>query len=221
MLGDPPDHHAMTAPASPVLYTFRRCPYAMRARLALRASGLAYEHREIELKHKPEHLLTLSPKGTVPVLWLPAQAQVIDQSLDIMLWALQQHDPQQWLPTDANVLKHWLAQIERNDGDFKHHLDRCKYPQRFGLSDGLAHRAAGARHLLQLNAVLVHQAFLSGTHWGLLDAAQAPFVRQFAHTDPLWFAAQPWPRLAAWLAAFEASADFAAIMAKHPLWAPV
>jgi glutathione S-transferase len=190
----------------------------MRARLALRASGLAYEHREIELKRKPAHLLSLSPKGTVPVLWLPAQAQVIDQSLDIMLWALQQQDPQHWLPQDASVLKDWLVQIERNDGDFKHHLDRYKYPPRFGLSDGLAHRAAGAEHLQQLNEVLAHQAFLSGPQWGLLDAAQAPFVRQFAHTDPGWFAAQPWPALAQWLAGFEASELFAAIMHKHALW---
>ena len=192
----------------------------MRARLALHASGLAYEHREIELKRKPAHLLSLSPKGTVPVLWRPSEGQVIDQSLDIMLWALQQQDPQHWLPQDASMLKDWLVQIGRNDGDFKHHLDRYKYPPRFGLSDGLAHRAAGAEHLLQLHEVLTRQAFLSGPRWGLLDAAQAPFVRQFAHTDPLWFAAQPWPRLAAWLAAFEASADFAAIMTKHPLWAP-
>lgn len=192
----------------------------MRARLALHASGLGFEHREIELKRKPAHMLALSPKGSVPVLWLPADAQVVDQSLDIMLWALQQHDPQHWLPADASVLKDWLVQIERNDGDFKHHLDRYKYPSRFGLSDGLSHRAAGAQHLLQLDEVLAHQAFLSGPRWGLLDAAQAPFVRQFAHTGPSWFAAQPWPRLAAWLTAFEASVDFAAIMTKHPLWAP-
>ena len=210
----------MTAPLPPVLYSFRRCPYAMRARLALHASGLAYEHREIELKRKPAHLLSLSPKGTVPVLWRPSEGQVIDQSLDIMLWALQQHDPEHWLPQDASVLQDWLVQIGRHDGDFKQHLDRYKYPQRFGLSDGLAHRAAGAEHLQQLGEVLARQAFLSGPRWGLLDAAQAPFVRQFAHTDPSWFAAQPWPHLAKWLAAFEASADFAAIMAKHPLWAP-
>lgn len=194
----------------------------MRARLALHASGLVYEHREVELKRKPAHLLALSPKGTVPVLWLPdaSGGQVLEQSLDIMLWALQQNDPQHWLPVRASVLNDWLAQIGLNDGPFKQHLDRYKYPQRFGLSDGLAHREAGAAHLRDLAQVLAQQAFLSGPHWGLLDAAQAPFVRQFAHTDPHWFADQPWPHLRAWLAAFEACADFAAIMGKHPIWTP-
>ena len=210
----------MTASALPVLYSFRRCPYAMRARLALHASGVVHEHREVELKNKPAHMLALSPKGTVPVLWLPDQARVIDQSLDIMLWALQQNDPQHWLPGNEGSRNAWLTQIGRNDGFFKQQLDRYKYPQRFGLSDGLAHREAGATHLRELAAVLQRQAFLSGPHWGLLDAAQAPFVRQFAHTNPQWFAEQPWPRLIAWLAAFEASADFAAVMVKHPGWTP-
>jgi len=209
----------MTVLALPVLYSFRRCPYAMRARLALHASGVVHEHREIELRNKPAHLLALSPKGTVPVLWLP-DGQVIDQSLDIMLWALQQNDPQHWLPEGDTVLNDWLAQIGRNDGPFKQQLDRYKYPQRFGLSDGQAHRDEGAAHLRALAAMLQHQAFLSGPHWGLLDAAQAPFVRQFAHTDPRWFADQPWAPLIAWLAAFETSAAFTAIMAKHPVWAP-
>ena len=210
----------MTAPDLPVLYSFRRCPYAMRARLALHACGVAHEHREIELKNKPAHLLALSPKGTVPVLWLRDAGRVIDQSLDIMLWALQQSDPQHWLPEREHVLNDWLAQIGRNDGFFKQQLDRYKYPQRFGLSDGLAHRDAGAAHLHGLEAVLQRQTFLSGSQWGLLDAAQAPFVRQFAHTHPGWFADQPWPGLIAWLAAFEASADFAAVMVKHPVWTP-
>jgi glutathione S-transferase len=130
--------------ALPVLYSFRRCPYAMRARLALHASGVVHEHREIELKNKPAHMLALSPKGTVPVLWLRAENRVIDQSLDIMLWALQQNDPQHWLPNDEVTRSDWLAQIERNDGPFKQQLDRYKYPQRFGLKDGLSHRDAGA-----------------------------------------------------------------------------
>ena len=203
--------------ALPVLYSFRRCPYAMRARLALQASGVAHAHREIALKDKPAHMLALSAKGRVPVLWLPETAQVMDESLDIMLWALQQNDPHRWLP-DAPTLKDWLTHIALNDGPFKQQLDRYKYPQRFGLDNGLTHRAAGAAHLQALAQVLAQQAFLSGPHWGLLDAAQAPFVRQFAHTDPAWFAAQAWPQLSAWLAAFEASAEFAAIMAKHPLW---
>ena len=180
--------------------------------------GVVHEHREIELKNKPAHMLALSPKGTVPVLWLRAENRVIDQSLDIMLWALQQNDPQHWLPNDEVTRSDWLAQIERNDGPFKQQLDRYKYPQRFGLKDGLSHRDAGAAHLHTLAALLQQQAFLSGPQWGLLDAAQAPFVRQFAHTDPHWFAAQPWPELIVWLAAFETSERFAAIMHKHVPW---
>ena len=204
---------------TPILYSFRRCPYAMRARLALRVSGVAYEHREVVLKNKPASMLALSPKGTVPVLWLPSAAggEVIDQSLDIMLWALRQNDPQGWLPSGAQLdeVMRWVA---HNDGPFKQHLDRYKYPQRFGLASGEADRDLGAQWLMQLEARLQQQPCLAGPHWGLLDAALAPFVRQFAHTQPDWFAAQPWPRLIDWLTAFEDSAAFAQIMAKHPAW---
>jgi len=198
----------------PVLYSFRRCPYAMRARLALHASGLAVEHREIELKNKPARMLAASPKGTVPVLVLP-DGRVLDESLDIMRWALQANDPLQWWPKDPLRLAENMALIEANDGPFKQALDRYKYPQRFGLADGAAWREAGAEFLLRLEAMLVTQLHLAGKQQGLCDAALAPFVRQFAHTDKTWFAAQAWPHLARWLAEFEASAAFAAIMHKH------
>jgi glutathione S-transferase len=204
---------------SPILYSFRRCPYAMRARLALQVSGLVYEHREVVLKNKPASMLALSPKGTVPVLWVPnaSGGVVIDQSLDIMLWALRQHDPQRWLLTATNEAEtlRWIAQ---NDGPFKQHLDRYKYPQRSGLASGLADRELGAQWLAQLDGRLQQQAFFAGMRWGLLDAALAPFVRQFAHTDPTWFAAQPWPRLIVWLSDFENSPAFAQVMSKHPTW---
>jgi len=201
----------------PVLYSFRRCPYAMRARLALQASGIQVELREIELKNKPTDMLQASPKGTVPVLVLP-NGQVIDQSLEIMHWALQQHDPKAWLPQTAAAMQDTLAAIALNDGAFKQALDRYKYPGRHGLADGLAHRAQGAAILQGWELSLATHAFLQGAHWGLQDAAIAPFVRQFAHTDPEWFAAQPWPHLQRWLAAFEASGTFAAVMHKHPVW---
>lgn len=203
--------------AYPVLYSFRRCPYAMRARLALQACGTAVELREIELKNKPAEMLLASPKGTVPVLVLP-DGRVLEQSLDIMLWALQQHDPQAWLPPTPAALQDTLAPIATNDGPFKHALDRYKYPGRYALSDGEAPRAQGAAVLQQWENTLDTQAFLHGPHWGLQDAAIAPFVRQFAHTDKTWFAAQPWPHLQRWLAAFEASASFAAVMHKHTVW---
>jgi len=203
---------------TPILYSFRRCPYAMRARLALRVSGVAYEHREVALKVKPAEMLAASPKGTVPVLCLPTE-EVLAQSLDIMLWALQQNDPQAWLPnaSEAWVLTH--EGIALNDGEFKAHLDRYKYPQRFGLADGLLHRTQAVDILMRWQSSLQTDSFLSGSHWGLLDACVAPFVRQFARTDREWFDAQPWPQLAQWLVAFENSEAFLAVMHKHPLWA--
>lgn len=202
---------------TPVLYTFRRCPYAMRARLALQASGVQVELREILLKDKPAALLQASPKGTVPVLVL-ADGRVLEQSLEIMRWALQQNDPLHWLPADPDTLEDALACIATNDDPFKQALDRYKYPGRFGLADGLTHRAAGALTLKKWEARLQQQGFLSGAHWGLLDAAIAPFVRQFAHTDPAWFAAQDWPLVGQWLQGFEASEAFAAVMQKHAVW---
>jgi glutathione S-transferase len=192
----------------------------MRARLALHASGIAVEHREVVLKSKPAHMLTLSPKGTVPVLWLPEATgeRVLEQSLDIMLWALRQHDPLGWLPASDAHMADALALIAHNDGPFKKHLDRYKYPNRSGLETGTADRDLAAAWLQSLDAHLMTLPFLAGQHFGLPDAAITPFVRQYAHTDPSWFAAQPWPALAGWLARFEASAMFEAIMQKHAPW---
>ena len=210
----------MSESALPVLYSFRRCPYAMRARLALHVGGIAYEHREVVLKNKPAHMLSLSPKGTVPVLWLPeaAEGRVLEQSLDIMLWALRQRDPLGWLPASDAAMAEALALIAHNDGPFKQQLDRYKYPNRSGLDSGTADRDKAAVWLHSLDARLRAQPFLTGEHFGLADAAVAPFVRQYAHTDLIWFAERPWTALAAWLAAFEGSALFAAIMYKHTPW---
>jgi glutathione S-transferase len=215
--------NTLAAPAPtplPVLYSFRRCPYAMRSRLALYVSGIAHEHREVVLKNKPAHMLSLSPKGTVPVLWLPEAAgnRVLEQSLDIMLWALRQHDPLGWLPASDVAIADALALIAHNDGPFKLQLDRYKYPNRSGLDSGTADRDLAAIWLRTLDVRLRAQAFLAGEHFGLTDAAIVPFVRQYAHTDPSWFAAQPWAALAKWLAGFEASELFAAIMHKHAPW---
>ena len=203
---------------TPVLYSFRRCPYAMRARLALQASGQWVELREIELKSKPADMLTASPKGTVPVLVL--DDRVVEESLDIMLWALSQHDPLGWLPQSTAELQEVRDCIADNDGAFKYHLDRYKYPHRYGLADGAENRMAGAALLQHLEARLRHMPFLSGERWGLPDAAVAPFVRQFAHTDLPWFTTQDWPRLMQWLHAFETSPAFAATMQKITPWRP-
>ncbi len=203
--------------ALPILYSFRRCPYAMRARLALAASGTPCELREVVLAHKPQALLQASPKGTVPVVVLP-DGSVLEQSLDIMLWALRRNDPEQWLPATASGMESALQWIAQCDGDFKFALDRYKYPNRYALPDGLTHRAMGAQYLQALNTHLAAQPYLTGQHFGLADAAIAPFVRQFAHTDPAWFASQRWPHLQQWLTAFEASERYLRVMGKFPQW---
>ena len=206
--------------ALPVLYSFRRCPYAIRARLALAVSGVGYGLREVSLKNKPAELLAASPKATVPVLVLPG-GQVIDESLDIMRWALTQNDPGGWL---SPALDDMLALIADNDGKFKHALDRYKYPNRYpheSDSDkrafALAQRFEASSWLQTLESRLRQgwQVWLCGPQPSLADMAILPFVRQFAHTDAAWFAAQSWPKLQAWLANFETGAMFKNVMAKH------
>jgi glutathione S-transferase len=195
----------------PILYSFRRCPYAMRARLALLASDTVCEIREVKLSAKPAELLALSAKATVPVLDL-RDGQIIDQSLDIMRWALARNDPEGWLDRADEAL------IAQNDGAFKHHLDRYKYPHRHG-ADAAVHRAACAEILIPLDARLVAAANLCGDEPGLTDAALMPFVRQCAETDRAWFDAQPWPGLQAWLARHIASSLFEAAMVRLVPWA--
>jgi glutathione S-transferase len=135
-----------------------------------------------------------------------------------MLWALRRNDPQQWLPATAQRLEAALQLIAECDGGFKANLDRYKYPNRYSLPDGLAHRALGAQFLQTLNEQLSLQPYLTDEHFGLTDAAIAPFVRQFAHTDAAWFSNQPWPNLQRWLQAFEVSGDYAKVMEKFAAW---
>lgn len=196
----------------PILYSFRRCPYAMRARLAVAISGLACELREVKLLAKPAAMLAASPKGTVPVLVLPDGA-VIDQSIDIMRHALACNDPEGWLARDD------LALIEQNDGPFKHALDRYKYPERHP-GDPLVHRESGMAFLQGLDARLATSAQLCGARRGLADMALMPFVRQFAAVDRAWFDAQPLPHLQRWLAEHLASDLFTVVMERHKPWSP-
>ena len=189
----------------------------MRARLALLSSGTRCELREVVLRDKPAQMLAISPKGTVPVMLLP-DGTVLEQSLDIMLWALERHDPEGWLPTDAATRSPQLALIAACDADFKAQLDRYKYPNRFGLATSTDARDQGANYLASLEQHLAATTYLSGARCGLADAAIAPFVRQWAHTDPAWFAQQPWQKLQAWLLQFEESAMFATAMVKVPAW---
>lgn len=196
--------------ALPILYSFRRCPYAMRARLALMVSGTACELREVRLSDKPVEMIDASPKATVPVLVLP-DGTVIDESLDVMRWALARNDPEGWLERDD------VALVAANDGAFKHDLDRYKYSQRYG-SDAMAHRDGGLAFLRALEARLAADGQLCGARRGLADMVIMPFVRQFAATDRAWFDALDLPNLQAWLASHLESDLFAAIMQRHPFW---
>ncbi|MDC8754664.1 glutathione S-transferase [Erythrobacter sp. sf7] len=199
----------MSAP--PVLYTFRRCPYAMRARMALWVAGVTVELREVQLAVKPPELAAASPKATVPVLVL-ADGTVIDESLDTMRWALRGNDPEGWLAGEDAAL------IAANDGPFKHHLDRAKYPGRYeedGLTD---HRAAALALLEPLEARLTTAPFLCEPNRTFTDIALFPFIRQFAGIDPDWFAEQPLPHLQAWLDRLVTSDLFTAVMPKFAPW---
>ncbi len=196
----------------PILYSFRRCPYAMRARLALLVSGQAVEIREIKLRDKPAAMLVASAKGTVPVLCLP-DGSVVDESIDIMRWALGRHDPEHWLAGDDAAL------IARNDGPFKHHLDRTKYPDRHG-SDPAVDRAAALEILGGLEVRLAATGYLCGAGRTLADMAIFPFVRQFAAVDPGWFAEQALPHVRRWLAGHLADPLFERAMVRLSPWAP-
>ncbi len=202
----------MTADTTPILYSFRRCPYAMRARMALLVAGVTVELREVVLRDKPAAMLAASPKATVPVLVL-ADGSVIDESLAIMRWALALSDPQDWLAGDDAPL------IATFDGAFKHHLDRYKYPERHA-ADPHAHRAAGLALLETLEERLAAHANLSRDTPALTDFAIMPFVRQFAAVDRAWCDAQAVPRVRAWLARHIASPLFDRAMFRAAPWRP-
>lgn len=203
----------------PVLYSFRRCPYAMRARWALAVAGLTVELREVVLSSKPAKMLAASGKGTVPVL-IDVDDRVIDESLDIMLWALRQNDPATWLSPQDGVLDEMLGLIAQCDGEFKFNLDRYKYPQRFAVIDIKTHRAAAADFLLKLDQRLTQLPHLFGADISFADIAIAPFVRQFAQTDFTWFKQQAWPELHRWMTELTESPMFALVMTRHDPWRP-
>ncbi len=193
-----------------LLYSYRRCPYAMRARMALSYAGIAYQVHDISLKDKTLGLLAVSPKGTVPVLVLP-DGRVLEQSLDIMHWALQQHDPAQWLVIDRDKSK---ALICENDGAFKQALDKYKYASRFPEQSAASYRSQAEVFVRKLEQALQDQLFLSGEHLSLTDVAIFPFIRQFAAVDANWFAQAAYPKLQAWLQARLESSLFLGVMAR-------
>jgi glutathione S-transferase len=196
----------------PILWTFRRCPYAMRARLAILCSGVNVELREILLRDKPAAFLSTSPTATVPTLRYGTQ--VFDESLDIMVWALKQADPQRLL----DMPDEGWSLIETSDGPFKTALDHTKYAVRYPTLDAEIERDKAASFLMSLDQRLSSQKALFGDRLTISDYAILPFVRQFANIDRDWFDAQPWPNLSAWLTDFTQSDRFARIMAKCTPW---
>lgn len=201
----------------PILYTFRRCPYAIRARLAIKISGVEVETREVDLQNKPQSLLDCSPKGTVPVLQL-ADGSVIDESLDIMRWSLAIHDPEGWIFEDASCTAEVASLINENDGFFKRCLDGYKYPSRFNetVPEHLAmtYRDEAGAFLRILNSRLANHPFLMGEHQSIADAAIFPFVRQFAHVDRSWFDVAYAGLLTNWLDRLVRSPLFVSVMQK-------
>lgn len=200
----------MSVSPDPILYSFRRCPYAIRARLALAVSGTSYELREVNLQAKPAAMLVVSSKATVPVL-VSRRGEVIDQSLDIMRWALRRSDPECWLEREDAAL------IAANDGPFKTELDGYKYSDP-NSEERLAHRERGLVFLRDIECRLSGRSQIGGSVRGLTDAALLPFIRQFAAVDRDWFERQAPPNLRRWLDWHLESCLFKAVMIRATVW---
>lgn len=199
----------------PRLYSFRRCPYAMRARLGLLFAELPVELREVVLKNKPEQMLAISPKGTVPVLQL-ADGTVIEESTEIMLWALSQNDPKGLFV--AKDLSQTQALLAQNDNEFKYWLDRYKYADRHPEMTQTQYRQRGEAFLQVLETRLTEHRYLLGEHVSMADIGIMPFVRQFAHVDRDVFYAQPYPNLQNWLKNWLEHPLFLQAMTKFQPW---
>ncbi|MBU3621034.1 glutathione S-transferase [Polynucleobacter sp. CS-Odin-A6] len=198
----------------PIFYSYRRCPYAMRARMALKYAGIEFEHREIELRNKPQSMLLASPKGTVPVLCI--DGFVLDQSLDIMKWALSISDPDHWGEVNENISQHW---IDKNDGPFKILLDQYKYPNRYPeLNQAAVLNATIELMLKPLELVLESSEYLMGNKLTWVDVAIFPFIRQFSMVSPQQFEQLPFPLTKKWLNQQTQSELFNSIMHKYPVW---
>ena len=201
----------------PILYTFRRCPYAMRARLSITYAKINIELREVKLNNKPQQLINISPKGTVPVLQLSKEV-VIDESLDIMYWALSKSDPDNWLYQDNMTEIKQL--IQWNDGLFKKSLDRYKYANRYPENTELFYREEAEIFILMLEQRLIKTHYLCGESCSLADMAIFPFIRQFAYVDLDWFTSSKYQKLNQWLNQHLKSPLFISIMEKYVPWQP-
>jgi len=200
---------------NPILYSYRRCPYAMRARMALKLAEIAVEIREISLREKPAHMLQVSPKGTVPVLVLQ-DGTVIEESLEIMQWALKGNALGASIHAGAEAPV--LALISENDNAFKCTLDAYKYPERYLNKTQIQHRAEGEVFLQKLENLLQENLYLFSATPSLADIAIFPFVRQFAAVDAAWFENAIYPKLQAWLKRLVESELFNSVMEKQPTY---
>lgn len=197
-----------------ILYSYRRCPYAMRARMALIYAGVTFETREISLRNKPLSMLALSPKGTVPVLYREG-GRVIDESLNIMLWALSLSDSHNWFLSSNR--QEILAVIQKNDQEFKPLLDRYKYPERYVDSQGAFEKAI-EQHIKPLNDRLLKNRYLLGANQSLADIAIFPFVRQFARVNLALFEGLSYVRVNEWLSEIMSMEIYRKAMQKYPVW---
>ncbi|BAJ02560.1 glutathione S-transferase domain protein [Shewanella violacea DSS12] len=208
----------LTPMSLPTLYSFRRCPYAMRARLGILLSGTSVSLREIILKYKPEPMLAASPKGTVPVLIL-SDGRILEESLDIMHWALGQNDPHNLLLVGHTHLQEQAKTlIASNDTDFKPWLDKYKYADRFPENTQEYYRQQGEKFIAQLECLLSQHEQILSDEPSIADYAIFPFIRQFSGVDKTWFNQAPYPNLQLWLAGHVEGASFTSIMKKYPTW---
>ncbi len=203
----------------PILYTFRRCPYAMRARFAIRSSKIIVEIREIKLQEKPFEFLKLSPKGTVPVL-ITNSGEVLEESLDIIYWALNKNDPHKWLAKGKLENQEVIKLLDDLENKFKPNLDKYKYPSRYSGVDQFFHRDKNLCFLKKLNSCLENNKSLNCEHLSLLDYAIFPFVRQFRNVDQDWFDKLNFIFLNKWINQIIDSKDFSSIMKKFKNWEP-
>ena len=203
----------------PILYTFRRCPYAMRARLAIKASGVIVEIREVKLKNKPEELLNISPKATVPVLYISSK-KIIEESLDIMKWALEINDPLKLLKQEKLNRIEVHNTFNKLENDFKQNLDRYKYSSRFDQPNPELYRDKNLKILNQFNNLLQHNKGIYSSHLSLLDYAIFPFIRQFRNVNSVWFDSLELKFLKSWLYELIDSDEFSSIMKKNLIWEP-
>ena len=199
----------------PILYSFRRCPYAMRARMAIHISGQKCELREVLLRDKPPSMLEYSAKGTVPVLILQ-DGKVIDESLDVIDWALNLNDPDDWQRSKDTKKTKELIKI--NDGEFKYHLDRYKYSKRYDNEDPEFHRKKCLKFIESINNELNNSEYIFDDNISYADIVLLPFIRQFRIADIEWFDSLPYDNLKKWLSSFLGSSLLNSIMKKYDLW---